>query len=75
MEKEIDESDLSALSRIKKIQFLLIKDFYLRTYRDHEEFLNVYEEKVKKIAQMEAKISMKPLLIFNFLKSNKILTL
>lgn len=75
MEKEIDESDLSALSRIKKIQFLLIKDFYLRTYRDHEEFLNVYEEKVKKIAQMEAKISKEPFFIFNFLKSNKILTL
>lgn len=57
METEIDENDLSALSRIKKIQFLLIKDFYLKTYREHEEFLNAYDEKVKKIAQMEAKIS------------------
>lgn len=57
MENEIDENDLSALSRIKKIQFLLIKDFYLKTYREHEEFLNAYEEKVKKIAHMEAKIS------------------
>lgn len=57
METEIDENDLSALSRIKKIQFLLIKDFYLKTYREHEEFLNAYDEKVKRIAQMEAKIS------------------
>lgn len=57
MEKDIDENDFSALSRIKKIQFLLIKDFYLRTYSEHEEFLNTYDEKVKKIVQMEAKIS------------------
>ncbi|XP_063703794.1 syntaxin-4 [Culicoides brevitarsis] len=61
MEKEIDENDLSTLSRIKKIQFLLIKDFYLRTYSEHEEFINAYEEKVKKIAQMEAKIMSVPI--------------
>lgn len=66
METEIDKNDFSTLSRIKKIQFLLIKDFYWKTYREHEEFLNIYDEKVKKIAKMEAKISKLFLIILRF---------
>ena len=36
----------------------MIKDFYLKTFREHEEFVCAYEDKVKKISEMEAKISM-----------------
>lgn len=58
IESEIDDNNINALSRIKRIQFLMIKDFYLKTFREHEEFVCAYEEKVRKISQMEAKISM-----------------
>lgn len=57
IEGGIDEKDASTIARIKRIQFLLIKDFYIRTYREHGEFLLQYESKAKKIAQREAKIS------------------
>lgn len=57
IEGEIDEKDLRTIARIKRIQFLLIKDHYINTYREHEEFLVQYDTRVKKIAMREAKIS------------------
>lgn len=57
IEEEIDEKDSRTIARIKRIQFLLIKDHYINTYREHEEFLVQYDLKVKRIAQREAKIS------------------
>nr|XP_029724106.1 syntaxin-4-like [Aedes albopictus] len=47
----------SVLFRIKHTQFLVIKDDYLNAYREHEEFVNYYENKVVNLMKMEAKAS------------------
>ncbi|XP_055586042.1 syntaxin-4 isoform X2 [Uranotaenia lowii] len=53
LEQETDKRG-TVLFRIKHTQFLVIKDDYLSAYREHEEFVNYYEEKIKKLMKMEA---------------------
>lgn len=54
-ELEQDERRGSVLFRIKHTQFIVIKDDYLSAYREHEEFVNYYEDKIKKLMKLEAK--------------------
>lgn len=43
--------------RIKNMQLSLIKNEYLNAYREHLNFVDNYEEKLKKILKREAQIS------------------
>ncbi|XP_053681835.1 syntaxin-4 [Sabethes cyaneus] len=54
---ELEEDDRrgSVLFRIKHTQFLVIKDDYLSAYREHEEFVTYYEDKIKNLMKKEAK--------------------
>nr|XP_019535417.2 syntaxin-4 isoform X1 [Aedes albopictus] len=57
LQEELEEEERrgSVLFRIKHTQFLVIKDDYLNAYREHEEFVNYYENKVVNLMKMEAK--------------------
>lgn len=59
LQEELEEEERrgSVLFRIKHTQFLVIKDDYLNAYREHEEFVNYYENKVVNLMKMEAKAS------------------
>ncbi|XP_058813632.1 syntaxin-4 isoform X2 [Topomyia yanbarensis] len=52
---EQEEHRGSALFRIKHTQFIVIKDDYLSAYREHEDFVNYYEDKIKNLMKKEAK--------------------
>ncbi|XP_058442949.1 syntaxin-4 isoform X2 [Malaya genurostris] len=52
---EQEECRGSALFRIKHTQFIVIKDDYLSAYREHEEFVSYYEDKIKNLMKKEAK--------------------
>lgn len=54
-ELEQEENRAGVMFRIKHTQFIVIKDDYLSAYREHEEFVNHYEDKIKRLMQMEAK--------------------
>lgn len=66
LQEELEEEERrgSVLFRIKHTQFLVIKDDYLNAYREHEEFVNYYENKVVNLMKMEAKAS--PLVLRGF---------
>lgn len=58
MQTEIEnenKSESTMVYRIKNLQFLLIKDHYLKSYQEHEAFVNYYEDKIKKLILQEAK--------------------
>lgn len=51
------KDDHEILSRIKRTNFYCVQDDFLAAWREHERFLVVYEEKVKKTLMRQAKIS------------------
>ncbi|XP_037050261.1 syntaxin-4 [Bradysia coprophila] len=57
LEKDLPfKDDHEILSRIKRTNFYCVRDDFLAAWRDHEHFLVVYEEKVKKTLTRQAKI-------------------
>lgn len=58
LEKDLPfKDDHEVLSRIKRTNFYCVRDDFLTAWREHEHFLVVYEEKVKKTLIRQAKIS------------------
>lgn len=58
LEKDLPfKDDHETLSRIKRTNFYCVRDDFLAAWREHEHFLVVYEEKVKKTLIRQAKIS------------------
>ncbi|KFB39109.1 AGAP001030-PA-like protein [Anopheles sinensis] len=55
VELEDDTRRTSVLFRIKHTQFIVIKDDYLSAYREHEEFVCYYEERIKDLMKLEAR--------------------
>uniref|UniRef100_A0A182Q384 Uncharacterized protein n=1 Tax=Anopheles farauti TaxID=69004 RepID=A0A182Q384_9DIPT len=46
---------VGVLFRIKNTQFLVIRDDYLNVYREHEEFISYYEQRIMSLMKLEAK--------------------
>lgn len=59
LQEELAEEERrgSVLFRIKHTHFLVIKDDYLNAYREHEEFVTYYENKIINLMKKEAKAS------------------
>lgn len=58
-ELEIDlpkPSDGSIVARIKRLHFYSVREEFLHVWKDHEQFLVVYEERVKKALLRQAKM-------------------
>ncbi|XP_058118083.1 syntaxin-4-like [Anopheles ziemanni] len=55
VELEDDSRRTGVLFRIKHTQFIVIKDDYLSAYREHEEFVCYYEDRIKDLMKLEAK--------------------
>lgn len=58
LEKDLPCKDnYEIISRIKRTNFYCVRDDFLTAWREHEHFLVVYEEKVKKTLMRQAKLS------------------
>uniref|UniRef100_A0A182XN54 t-SNARE coiled-coil homology domain-containing protein n=1 Tax=Anopheles quadriannulatus TaxID=34691 RepID=A0A182XN54_ANOQN len=57
LESELGEDCIrtGVLFRIKNTQFLVIRDDYLSAYREHEEFVAYYEQRIMALMKLEAK--------------------
>lgn len=49
-------SDGSIVARIKRLHFYSVREEFLHVWKDHEQFLVVYEERVKKALLRQAKM-------------------
>lgn len=57
LEKDLPfKDDYEVISRVKRTNFYCVRDDFLAAWREHEHFLTVYEEKVKKALIRQAKI-------------------
>lgn len=69
---EIDlppKKDTTVIARIKRLHFYSVREEFINVWKQHEQFLIDYEEKIKRELQHQAKISKFPyhvLLIFLF---------
>lgn len=48
--------DGSIVARIKRLHFYSVREEFLNVWKDHEQFLLVYEERVKKALLRQARI-------------------
>lgn len=58
-ELEIDlpkSDDSSVISRVKRLHFYSVREEFLDVWKQHEQFLLNYEDRVKKTIQRHAKI-------------------
>lgn len=65
-ELEIDlpwKDDFTTVARIKRINFFCVRDDFLNAWREHEHFLVMHEEKIKKSLLRQAKLGMSTLKI------------
>lgn len=51
-----ESSDASIVARIKRSHFYLVREEFLIVWKEHENFLLVYEERVKMALHRQAKI-------------------
>lgn len=58
-EQEIDmpkTDDCSIIARVKRLHFYSVREEFIVVWKEHEQFLSDYEERVKKSIQLHAKI-------------------
>lgn len=56
-QRQSEQSSSRIITRVTNLQLALIKNEYVNVYREHSEFVEKYEEKLKKILKLEAQIS------------------
>lgn len=52
-----DADDSSVVARVKRLHFYSVREDFLTVWKNHEQFLLDYEERVKNTMQRQAKIS------------------
>lgn len=50
------QSDGSIVARVKKLHFYSVREDFINIWRQHEQFLLDYEERLKRTVQRQAKI-------------------
>lgn len=50
------EDDGSVIARVKRLHFYSVREDFLNVWKQHEQFLLDYEEKIKRTVQRQAKI-------------------
>lgn len=57
LEMDLPKSDDgSVIARVKRLHFYSVREEFLAVWKQHEQFLSDYEERVKKTIQRHAKI-------------------